>query len=225
MTDQYGFTNLKYDDCNYQQKIGENIQHYNYLTDASSYSYTSCWDSEPGKIQDVSRYGPPANVFDVENELRGQNYKNSKCDKDMFNPMENCPNCAGDTGLPCNPECRQQYPLRICERDNWLNSTNTRYDKGKDRYAEKDYNRFEFPDEDYEKLAHINSYNFQGRSTRLEIRDAFEKKNDALENLRKQRNNPTDPLPFLMYGCEQNLPADLGLDCKWDPKTQLKNVI
>ena len=70
----------------------------------------------------------------------------------------------------------------------------------------------------------INSNHFIGRNTRLEIRDAFSVKDVALQNLVKQREKP-DESPFSLFGCEQKLPSDLGLDCDYDPRTFLKNTI
>jgi hypothetical protein len=174
------FANLNYDKCALDKKDQENTSHFNWTVDKNyGESNTACFVSASPFSHFPLRFSP-SNVIQIESDLRGQNFKLSKCPELKYNPSANCTECEKcNEGLPCGcPHCikRKQEFLKDCdgEKNNFLIPEYTRNNKSCNKLSGITINRFEYLCEDLQDMKKIQDNGYIGTSTRLAVRDSYE---------------------------------------------------
>ena len=181
MSQQYNpFTNSLYDKCNLNKKDQESTGPFNYITSNIYENNNSCFLSESPFMHNQFP-SIPANIIDAESDLRNQTRLLSRCPETRFDPTKNlnckdCKNC--DSGIPC--ECGH---CRDRTHENTINECNgsfrglipnyTRIEKPCNVFSGVTINRFESLCENHQDLNNIQSNNYIGTNTRLQVKDVY----------------------------------------------------
>lgn len=155
------FTRTAYDECALKKKNQESAALFERMTDSNvTESKKVCYHSTSPFMQNPFR-SIPQNAIDVESDLRGQNYRNSKCPEDKYNPE--------------NPlQSKFNITLNDCGESDLIPEY-TRINKSCN-YSGININRFHPLCENLQDADKIHSNNFIGINTRLEIKDAYKAK-------------------------------------------------
>jgi hypothetical protein len=173
------FANLNYDKCALDKKAQENLSHFNWTVDTNyGESNSPCFIGASPFSHNPSRFSP-SNVIEIESNLRGQNFKLSKCPSEKYNPLSNCTECEKcNEGHPCGcAHCikKRQDFLKDCdeEKSKFLTPEYTRVTKPCNNLSGININRFEYLCEDVQDIKKIQDNSYIGTSTRLAVRDSF----------------------------------------------------
>ena len=158
----FSFTRTAYDECALKKKNQETLSPFEWITDSNLVeSKQVCYHSTSPFMQNPFKSIPP-NAVDIENELRGSNFKNSKCPDDKYNPK--------------NPYTSKfNIELNECG-ENDLIPEYTRVNKPCNIFSGMNINRFHPLCEDLQNVQKIHDNSFIGMNTRLQIKDTYSKK-------------------------------------------------
>lgn len=155
----FSFTRNLYDECALEQKNQEATGQFRWVTDNSiAESKNSCFESNAPFMHNTF-HSIPGESIDIESNLRGQNFKNSRCTTHKFNPANEKKH---DTKLK---ECVSKFIIPDYTRTN--RSCNV--------LSEVSINYFNPLYENVQNLEKIHDNKYIGLNTRLEVKDAFKK--------------------------------------------------
>lgn len=169
------FSNIFYDKCNLLKKEQESLGPYYWVSDSINESPNPCF-VEQSPFMHHPFQSIPAKLVNVESDLRNQTRILSQCPDKHFDPTKskNCIDCKKcDQGLPCNcSHCKKFKKLLRCKTD-FLQTKYSRVEKPCNVFTSMSINRFTPLCHDPQNLNTIQSNNYIGTNTRLEIRNAF----------------------------------------------------
>lgn len=161
MTDQahFSFTRTRYDECALNQSNKESTSPFDWITDSSVIeSKEVCFEAASPFVHNPYKSVPRDSV-DVESDLRGQNFKLTKCPQNKFNPNTQKP-FNNKTPVDCNGKLVAEH-TRVGRACNVLSGISI--------------NRFHPICEDYQEISKIHQNTYIGTNTRLAIKDAYRK--------------------------------------------------
>ncbi len=155
----FSFTRNLYDKCALDKKNQESTSPFEWVTDSQIFgSSQSCYQGASPFMQNPTN-SVSSGKIDIESDLRGQNYKNSRCINDKYNPT-----------------LQKPYKEKIKDCEKQLVPEYTRLNKACNIFSGISINRFSPLYDDLQSLQKIHSNNYIGTNTRLQVKDAFEKK-------------------------------------------------
>lgn len=161
MTDNahFSFTRTKYDECALKQSNTESTSPFDWITDSSIIeSKEACFEAASPFMHNPFRSIPMDSV-DIESDLRGQNFKLTKCPQNKFNPDKQAP-VKNKNLIDCNGKLVAEH-TRVGRACNVLSGISI--------------NRFHPICEDYQEINKIHQNTYIGTNTRLAIKDAYRK--------------------------------------------------
>jgi len=180
MSAHFSFTNSLYDECNLEKKHQESTSAFDWITDSVYEHKDSCHVGVSPFMHNQFR-SIPSNAIEIENDLRNQTRLLSRCPGTRFDPtkLENCKDCKNcNQGLPCGcshcQDTKQLFKLADCKTNN-LVPEYTRINKPCNIFSGISINRFHPLCEDLQDTNKIQSNSYIGTSTRLQVKDAFNK--------------------------------------------------
>lgn len=164
------FTNNLYDDCNLEKKNQESVGPYNWVID--NVKHAGCFHNDSPYMQSNAN-NVPNNLVDIENNIRNQQRKKTRCIHDKHIPSKNydCSDC--DKNVYCN--CETKNVLKDSECSGFLKADYTRKSKSVN-LSGISINRFSILNENLQDLNKIHGNNIIGLNTRLFVKDNFNKK-------------------------------------------------
>jgi len=158
----FSFTRTAYDECALKKKNQESLSPFEWITDSNLVeSKQVCYHSTSPFMQNPFR-SIPQNAIDIESELRGTNFKNSKCPDDKYNPEKPY-------------KSKFNIELNECGKTD-LVPEYTRINKPCNIFSGININRFHPLCEDLQDMGKIHDNNFIGMNTRLQIKDTYKAK-------------------------------------------------
>lgn len=155
----FSFTRNLYDKCALEKKDQESTSPFEWMTDSQIFSSNnSCYQSVSPFMQNPMN-SISSDKVDIESDLRGQNYTNSRCPTHKY-----------------NPSLQKPYTEKIRDCQQQLVPEYTRLNKACNIFSGISINRFSPLCDDIQSLEKIHSNKYIGSNTRLIIKDAFEKK-------------------------------------------------
>jgi len=188
----FSFTKSLYDDCNLAKKEQESTGPYQYMMDPVRESNESCWQNQSPFMHTHFNSIPVGHV-DIESELRNQTRRLSKCPQARFDPtkLDNCRSCKKcNQGLPCDcKHCREtKYENSLKDCSSGLIPSYTRTNRSCNVLSGVTIDRFENLSENPQDMKKIQSNNYIGTNTRLEVKDAFKDNQEKeLKNKKEQQ--------------------------------------
>src|SRR4029079_6582730 len=188
------FTRLGYDECDMLLENYESISPGLYKLKDRTFE-DSCHMVHPGYNNRQS--GIIAQSVDVESEIKGLNYLNSKCPSKRYNPLKNCKTCQKcNLGIPCGcAHCNEGLHYKRPECDEQLLPIQTKTFKPCGNIAAKYIDRFENLCFNVQDPSRIHSNQYIGDNTRLRTRDMTFRDNKHLRqaarmpiNMKKYEN-------------------------------------
>lgn len=165
MSAHFSFTNSLYDTCNIEKKQQESTAPFNWITDAVYEHQDSCYvDASPFMHNQFKSV--PAKAVDIENDLRNQTRPLSRCPSARFDPSK------------VQNDNKFTSKLENCKTTG-LVPEYTRINKPCNIFSGISINRFHPLCEDLQDTNKIQSNSYIGTSTRLEVKDAFNKAREA----------------------------------------------
>ena len=171
------FTRSMYDSCALIQRDADSNGPFSLITDASVYeSDKSCY-LKASPFMHSPRSSIPANIVDLESQLRPYNQPLGKCTSDRYIPQPKCTDCSKcDKSLPCDClHCltTKQHTNEIECEDTGLIPSYTRTNKSCNTFAGVNINRFEVLCQNPQEVVKIHSNDFIGVNSRLKMRDSY----------------------------------------------------
>jgi hypothetical protein len=160
MSAHFSFTNSLYDSCNLKKKEQESTGPFNWITDPIYEIKEACHVDASPFMQNEFNSIPPKFV-DIENDLRNQTRRLSRCPSSRFDPTK----VVNDNKFSSK--------LTKCKTDA-LNPQYTRINKPCNIFNGISINRFHPLCEDLQALNKIQSNDYIGMNTRLNVKDSFE---------------------------------------------------
>lgn len=155
----FSFTRNLYDKCALEKKDQESTSPFEWMTDSQIFtSNNSCYQAASPFMQNPMN-SISSDKVDIESDLRGQNYINSRCPTHKY-----------------NPNLQKPYTEKINDCQKQLVPEYTRLNKACNIFSGISINRFSPLCDDVQALEKIHSNKYIGTNTRLQIKDAFEKK-------------------------------------------------
>lgn len=155
----FSFTRNLYDKCALEKKDQESTSPFEWMTDSQIFtSNNSCYQGVSPFMQNPMN-SISSDKVDIESDLRGQNYTNSRCPTHKY-----------------NPSLQKPYTEKIRDCQNQLVPEYTRLNKACNIFSGISINRFSPLCDDIQSLEKIHSNKYIGTNTRLQVKDAFEKK-------------------------------------------------
>jgi hypothetical protein len=155
----FSFTRNLYDKCALDKKNQESTSPFNWITDSQIIeSNKACYQGTSPFMQNPTR-SISLDKVDIESDLRGQNYNNSRCPTHKYNPTLQKPY---QEELP---NCQNQFVPEY-----------TRLNKACNIFNGISINRFSPLCDDVQGIDKIHTNDYIGTNTRLMIKDAFTKK-------------------------------------------------
>lgn len=178
------FSNSLYDECNIKKKDQESIGPYNYIMNPIYENVENCFENQSPYQHNPSRFHSISeSIIDIESDLRNQTRILSRCQESKFDPTldKNCASCKNcNSGLPCDcNHCKQtkyQNNINDCKTKSLIPSY-TRINKPCNIFSGITINRFSPLCEDIQDANKIQSNNYIGSNTRLNIKDSYKKVN------------------------------------------------
>lgn len=157
----FSFTRNAYDKCALEKKNQESTSPFEWITDSEVVESKSfCHQGSSPFMQNPFR-SVPVDRVDIESDLRGQNYANSRCPSHKYNP---------NLQKPYNNE------LKTCDKGIEFIPEYTRLNKPCNIFSGISINRFSPLCDDIQALNKIHNNNYIGTNTRLQVKDAFKEK-------------------------------------------------
>lgn len=198
MSSHFSFSNSLYDECNINKRQIESVAPFKYMTDNIYENKNNCFVGISPFMHKQFHNIPP-NSVDIENDLRNRNRPLSRCPETQFDPtkLNNCKACQQcNEGLPCSclhcQDAKLQNKLTDCEKG--LVPEYTRVNKPCNIFSGISINRFHPLCEDLQDSSKIQSNNYIGTNTRLQVKDAFTSNNARPVNIKS-----FTPVPFFKY--------------------------
>lgn len=155
----FSFTRNLYDKCALDKKNQESTSPFEWMTDSNIVkSQKSCYQGTSPFMHNPLN-SIPLDKVDIESDLRGQNYSNSRCPTHKY-----------------NPELQKKYKHDLQDCENELVPEYTRLNKSCNIFSGISINRFSPLCDDVQNLDKIHNNNYIGSNTRLLVKDAFKKK-------------------------------------------------
>lgn len=155
----FSFTRSLYDKCALDKKNQESTSPFNWMTDSEIVeSKKSCYQGTSPFMHNPFK-SIPLDKVDIESDLRGQNFLNSKCTEHKYNP---------------NLQKPYTETLKDCET-NELVPEYTRLNRSCNVLSGISINRFSPLCDDIQSLDKIHNNSYIGKNTRLQVKDAFKK--------------------------------------------------
>lgn len=155
----FSFTRNLYDKCSLEKKDQESTSPFEWMTDSQIFtSNNSCYQNLSPFMQNPMN-SVSSDKVDIESDLRGQNYTNSRCPTHKYNPALQKPYT--ETLKDCQKQIVPEY---------------TRLNKACNIFSGISINRFSPLVDEVQELEKIHSNKYIGTNTRLQIKDAFDKK-------------------------------------------------
>jgi hypothetical protein len=176
------FTRLGYDPCDILLENYESISPGLYkLKDRTMED--SCHMDHSGYNNRQS--GILAKSVDIESEIKGLNYLNSKCPSKRYNPLQNCKTCQKcNLGLPCGcAHCNEGAHYKRPQCDEQLVPFQAKTFKPCGNIAAQYQDRFQNLCVDVQDPSRIHSNAYIGANTRINSRDATFKDNKHLRKV------------------------------------------
>lgn len=181
MSAHFSFTNSLYDECNLEKKHQESTGAFSWITDPIYEHKESCYvESSPFMHNQFKSI--PAMAVDIENDLRNQTRLLSRCPSTRFDPSK----ATNDNKFTSKLENCKNTPL-VPEY--------TRINKPCNIFSGISINRFHPLCDDLQDTNKIQSNSYIGTSTRLQVKDAFNKA--RLEEPKRSGSVPLfNPQPY-----------------------------
>lgn len=186
----FSFTRNLYDKCALEKKDQESTSPFQWVTDSQvTESKMSCHQGASPFMQNPFK-SIPINKVDIESDLRGQNYMNSRCPTHKY-----------------NPELQKTYneTLKNCEKNVEFIPEYTRLNKACNIFNGISINRFSPLCDDVQALNKIHSNNYIGTNTRLQVKDAI-KDNKKYSNSMNFIKDPYTPCKTQGQYCSYLIP-------------------
>lgn len=161
MSAHFSFTNSLYDECNLEKKHQESTGAFNWITDPI-YEHKEACHVEASPFMHNQFKSIPSMAVDIENDLRNQTRPLSRCPGARFDPTK----VTNDNKFTSKLENCKNTPL-VPEY--------TRINKPCNIFSGISINRFHPLCEDLQDTNKIQSNSYIGTSTRLQVKDAFNK--------------------------------------------------
>ena len=155
----FSFTRNLYDKCALEKKDQESKSPFEWMTDSQVIGSTqSCYQGTSPFMQNPMK-SISSDKVDIESDLRGQTYNNSRCSTHKYNPTLQKP---------------YKETIKNCEKQ--LVPEYTRLNKACNIFSGISINRFSPLCDDVQSLEKIHSNKYIGTNTRIMVKDAFTKK-------------------------------------------------